>query len=108
MFLFIEGNGEDCGLKVLIQVFLCHFSDAYFFAELKKERRLIQQDLEALNLLNESTCTDKPKPDFSQIPSRSDWKSCHKTGSVSYHLTIYIYINDKKPLYPISVWIYCM
>ncbi|XP_053484003.1 coiled-coil domain-containing protein 24 isoform X2 [Ictalurus furcatus] len=38
--------------------------------ELKKERRLIQQDLEALNLLNESTCTDKPKPKFSQIPSR--------------------------------------
>lgn len=45
-----------------------------FFTELKRERRLIQKDLEALNLMNERTCTDKPKPDVSQIPSRSDSK----------------------------------
>ncbi|MCJ8731845.1 hypothetical protein PDJAM_G00204090 [Pangasius djambal] len=38
--------------------------------ELKKERRLIQQDLESLNSMNDSTSTDKLKPDVSQIPSR--------------------------------------
>ncbi|XP_027034900.1 coiled-coil domain-containing protein 24 isoform X2 [Tachysurus fulvidraco] len=38
--------------------------------ELKKERRLIQQDLEALNLMIESTSTDKLKSEVSQIASR--------------------------------------
>ncbi|KAK3545888.1 hypothetical protein QTP70_016603 [Hemibagrus guttatus] len=38
--------------------------------ELKKERRLIRQDLEALNLMKESTCTDNLKSDVSQIDSR--------------------------------------
>ncbi|KAM9500890.1 coiled-coil domain-containing protein 24 [Clarias gariepinus] len=38
--------------------------------ELKKERRLIKQDLETLNLKDEATCTDKPKPDGGHIPRR--------------------------------------
>ncbi|KAG7329913.1 hypothetical protein KOW79_006135 [Hemibagrus wyckioides] len=38
--------------------------------ELKKERRLIQQDLEALNLMKESTCARGLKSDVSQIDSR--------------------------------------
>ncbi|KAF5904122.1 coiled-coil domain-containing protein 24, partial [Clarias magur] len=37
--------------------------------ELKKERRLIKQDLETLNLEDESTCTDEPKPDGLHVPS---------------------------------------
>lgn len=45
---------------------------AYVLLELRRERRLIQQDLEALNLMNEFTSTDKLKPDVSQISSRSE------------------------------------
>lgn len=75
--LFIQWNEEVCGLKRPSSI--SETADFYFFIymiELKKERRLIQQDFEALNLMNESTGIEKPKPDVCQTSCRSALKSC--------------------------------